>query len=121
MEEGWHELDESKEKGNFQNSKATSPKTQPLHICFHPFLGFAPPHGEVSPSHHEETSQPLLNGKWQHLTCPTCPSTWHFNLPSHKIQFRQVSFNFLIAEFFKYLNVFGLFWVFRVIINFGVK
>ena len=46
--------------------------------------------------------------KWQHLPCPPCPGACQNDLPSHKIHFWQLSFIFLIAEFFKYF----IFWVF---------
>ena len=37
---------------------------------------------------------------WQHLTCPSCPTTCQNDFPSHPTLFWQLSFIFLIAEFF---------------------
>ena len=106
-------MDKGKRRSNFQNFGIHITKNHPHHPNFHlswdvlPHLERKVPNSKNSPN-------------WQHLTCHSCPATCQNDLPSHPTLFWQLSFIFLIAEFFKYF-IFLSFWVFRVIINFGVN
>ena len=111
LEKGWNELDKGKRRSNFQNFESHYTKNHPHHPTFYPFLGFAilRPHLEKCASlfmRKHPNSQ--ISSKRQHLPCSPCPDTCQVNLRSHKIHFWQLSFIFLIAEFFQYF----IFWVF---------
>ena len=102
---------------------ATSQRMRPTSPKLNPLINLAILSWDLCPHLERKVSNSKISLNWQHLTCPPCPGTCQINLPSHKIPFWQLSFIFLIAEFFNisiFLGFLG-FWVFRVIINFGVK